>query len=108
MADLAKVNDITHALACSAVSASKTFAAGEYEGSSTVSVYNEGPSAVFVKTGAAAETIVFPTTTTGQRGTIIPAGAVASLKKSTDHNMVHAICNTGGTATIYPQFTTGA
>lgn len=103
--DLARLNNQTAVLACTASSASKTLS--EFNGTSTVNIYNAGPDDVFVKTSTVAETLVFPTTSTAQDGTILPAGAYVAAGKLAQHDRVHAICDTGNTATVYIQFNTG-
>lgn len=105
MEDIAKVGCRTERVAATATVTAKTIPAQ----SKNVIVNNAGSSPVFVTTGAATGiTHVYPTTATGQNGSIVLSSQTQTFKKNnpTD-NTIYLICDTGGTADVLISFVDG-
>lgn len=96
--DIAKIGGLTGRVAATATSAGKAIG----EQSNNIIITNNGPSAVFVQSGGVGLTIVFPTTSTSQNGSVILAGQTQNFKKNnpTDSTL-YTICDTSGTADVY-------
>lgn len=69
---------------------------------------NLGTNAAFVNSGPSTETVVYPTTTTGQNGSIIAPGEICTYSKnnSADTHLA-CICDTGLTTTLSVQSSDG-
>lgn len=67
----------------------------------------DGTNPVFVTSGSASDTIVFPTTTTGQRGAYLKAGSGQLVYKKNNPNDTHLITISTGTATLVIQAAEG-
>ena len=96
--DIAKIGCRTERVAATATAATKAIPPN----SRNVLVHNAGTSPVFVQTGAATGvTHVYPTTGTGQSGSIVLGGQSQVYKKNnpTDSTF-YAICDTGLSADI--------
>jgi hypothetical protein len=69
---------------------------------------NLGTNACFVNSGAATDTIDYPTTTTGQNGALIAPGEMCTYSKNNDSDpALCCICDTGLTTTLSIQSVDG-
>lgn len=100
--NIAKVGCQTERMTVTASSSTKTLP----ESSRNILIHNNGSNTVFVQTGAAGLTLVFPTTSTGQDGAIILAGQSQVYEKNnpTD-NTLYAICDTALSSDIFISLT---
>jgi len=90
--DIAKVGALTNRIAATATSGSKAIGVQ----SKNIIFHNAGTSPVFVQTGVSGLTIVYPTTSTGQNGSIVMGGQSQNYKKNNPTDTtVYAICDTG-------------
>lgn len=92
--------------AFTAVAAVTSATAAKALGQTTVqylNIYNSGAVDAFVNSGSSTISIVFPTTGTGQNGTIIPAGMMATYRKNSPSDTHLATICASGTTTLYIQ-----